>query len=148
MNHEYTIPALQACDDKPTTQASVGAQGADKHTIYVLVREDLLPSDQVVQACHASAEAGKHFYQASHGIATLVLLGVRDLRSLLKAKEKLVNYEIDSVLFHEPDFDMGFSALATRPVLDVERRHLKSWRLWNPGNESISCTLKGKSAAL
>ena len=101
-----------------------------KHTIYVLVRTDISLAQQIVQAAHATAEAARSLYRSEHGIASLVLLAVLDKASLHQAQLQLQHKGIACELFHEPDFGMGDSALATQPVPDAMRKHFRSWPLW------------------
>jgi hypothetical protein len=101
-----------------------------KRTIYVLVRTDIGIEQQVVQSAHAAAEASRRFYADHHGIASLIVLAVQDRDSLHLAQSQLAILGIEADLFFEPDFEMGHSALATRPVLDDERKLLRQWPLW------------------
>lgn len=106
------------------------AQEPAKHTMYVLVRRDIPIAQQVVQASHAAAEAGRKFYRAEHGIASLIVLTVPDLAGLTAARERLVRKDIVSETFFEPDFGIGESSLATAPLPDGMRKHLMGWPLW------------------
>jgi hypothetical protein len=102
----------------------------DKRTIYVLVRQDIPIEQQIVQSSHAAAEAARSHYRDHHGIASVVLLSVPDRHALLAARERLRAKGIQSELFFEPDFNMGHSALATEPIPNGMRHHLRSWGLW------------------
>ena len=79
--------------------------------LYVLVRKDLAPSYQAVQAGHAVAEWLLH--DQSWQNETLVYLGVRDETDLNRWVKKLDNKNISHVLFREPDIDNQATALAT-----------------------------------
>lgn len=105
---------------------------APNHTIYVLVRLDIGLAQQLVQAAHAAAEAGRSFYQPGHGVARLVVLEVADLEALMHAREYLRQRGIACEAFFEPDEGMGYSALATQPLESRRRSHLRRWRLWRP----------------
>ena len=104
----------------------------DKHTLYVLVRTDIPAAQQMVQAAHAAAEAARTFYRPEHGIASLIVLAVADKARLHQAQRQLQAKGIDCELFHEPDFGIGDSALATQPLRDEQRKHLRRWPLWAP----------------
>jgi hypothetical protein len=104
----------------------------EKFTVYVLVRKDIDLAQQIVQAVHAGAEAARAFYRATHGIASTVVLQVKDQRALLAAQQKLCALGLPHEMFNEPDFGMGASALATRPLTRGERRHMRGWQLWRP----------------
>ena len=106
----------------------------DKFTMYVLVRTDIDPVQQVVQAAHAAAEAGRAFYAARHGIASLIVLGVPNRDTLLAARDTLLQRGLETTLFFEPDFGMGESALATEPLDAALRRRLRDWPLLKAPN--------------
>lgn len=127
MNNDSPLPYADAEADTGTPAASPA-----KRTIYVLVRADIPLAQQVVQAAHATAEAGRHFYRspAEHGIASLIVLSVPDRAALLAAQVRLTAKGISSTLFFEPDFGIGESALGTEPLLDEQRKHLMGWPLW------------------
>lgn len=113
---------MHAHTESPSTPA--------KRTIYVLIRQDISIEQQLVQSAHAAAEAGRTFYSHDHGIASLIVLSVPDQAALHAARQRLLSHGIESELFFEPDFGMGHSALATRPLTNDERRHMRRWRLW------------------
>lgn len=81
--------------------------------VYVLVREDLPPAAQAVQACHAAMSAAR--LSPSMDQERLVLLQVKDRDHLLRCAEKLSSRGIDFSIFFEPDHDWGETALATHP---------------------------------
>lgn len=101
-----------------------------KRTIYAFVRTDLSPEQQMVQAAHAAAEAGRRFYRPEHGIASLIVLAVSNLQALYKAKTLLESMGIEHDMFFEPDWNTGHSAIGTRPLLDSERPLLRGYQLW------------------
>lgn len=101
-----------------------------KRTLYVLVRRDIPIAQQLVQAAHAAAEAGRTFYKAEHGIASLIVLTVPDVRALHAARARIEGKGVQTLLFHEPDYGIGDSALSTEPLLDEQRKYLASWPLW------------------
>lgn len=107
--------------------------------VYVLIREDLTPEQQMVQAAHAALEAGFRFQPPSGDVAHLALLSVPDESHLQRAAAELAFRGIDHHLFYEPDFGpMGHSALATRPLYGGERKWLKKYPLFRAGCSLIS----------
>ena len=116
--------------NKQQTLISDLATDGLKRTIYVFVRTDLSLEQQIVQAAHAAVEASRRFYAPEHGVASLIVLAVSNLAALYKARNRLEDLELEHTVFFEPDWEMGHSALATRPVLDVERKIFKGWQLW------------------
>ena len=115
----------------PTLQTAPSL-AADEFTIYVLVRTDISLAQQIVQASHACAEVGRAHYREHHGTASLVLLAVADPTELRAAQLQLAGKAVRTVMFHEPDFQMGDSALATEPLAAKQRKYLRRWPLWRP----------------
>jgi len=101
-----------------------------KPYVYVIIRRDISIEQQAVQISHASLEAGRALYAADEPIASVILLQVPDKAGLLAAAARLKRYDIAFELFFEPDFGMGESALATRPVRGKERHLFKAWELY------------------
>ena len=94
-----------------------------KPYVYVLVREDISLEQKLVQVGHAVLEAGFRFQQPEQ-TASLIVLSVPDKDALVQAASRLTAKGIDHYLFHEPDFGMEHSALATRPLSAKAERHL------------------------
>ena len=86
-----------------------------KYYTYVLVRKDIKPEHQIVQACHAALHAGFSFKDPGI-VPHLIVCEVADMQGLLEAKIALEQKGINTYLFHEPDWDMGYSALASEPI--------------------------------
>lgn len=71
---------------------------------------------------------------ASHrtidGIPNIILIGVPSVHHLYSVMDKLEANRLQYVTWNEPDYDMGFTAIATVP-LDVEQKAvLANYRLW------------------
>ena len=106
---------------------------ADKPYVYVLIRKDIPFAQQLVQVGHAAWEAGLSF-DAPAEVASLIVLEVADRSALEEASERLDRYGIGHKMFFEPDFDMGHSAITTRPVHAKKERHLfRKYPLYAPG---------------
>lgn len=82
---------------------------------YVLVRQDIKPEHQIVQACHAALHAGFEFENPG-SVPSLIVCSVPNQDKLLEAKMHLEDKGIESYVFHEPCWEMGYSALATMPI--------------------------------
>ena len=81
--------------------------------LYVLVRKDLSPSYQAVQAGHAVAEWLLQNHQGSEWKNnTLIYLGVKDLDDLNHWIEKLKYKNIEFSAFKEPDIGNEITAIA------------------------------------
>jgi hypothetical protein len=101
-----------------------------KPYVYVLVREDISAEQQLVQASHAALEAGFRFERPLQ-TARLIVLSVPDREALEAAADRLHRYGIDHHMFLEPDFGMGHSALATRPLhLPKDRHRMRKYPLF------------------
>lgn len=107
----------------------VQVRAMNKPYVYVLVRLDISPEQQIVQAGHAALEAGFAFSHPGQ-TASLIVLEVKDKDELLAASAHLQGCGIEHQLFFEPDFNMGYSAIATRPVFGSERNLFRKWRLF------------------
>ncbi len=81
--------------------------------LYVLVRRDLSPSQQAVQAGHAVAEFLLNGFNSTWDNGTLIYLGVKNLLQLEKWMYKLKENNISYVSFYEPDIGNQPTALAT-----------------------------------
>ena len=64
------------------------------------------------------------------GEPNLVLIGVPNEKGLRKAKAKLEAAGIEYVAWEEPDYDYGFTALATAPLDRSKKEVLANYRLW------------------
>jgi hypothetical protein len=102
--------------------------------VYVLVRSDLSPSQQAVQAIHAAVEASRvGLIDGSGDHPHLVVLSIPDESSLLIASEKLRAADIPHAVFVEPDLGDEATALATAPLSGDARRHFRRYRLLELG---------------
>jgi hypothetical protein len=79
----------------------------------VIVRKDLTPSQQAVQAGHALAEYLLHSLNLRWKNQTLIYLGVKDGLQLEKVKYKLENSGINFYEFREPDLNNETTAIAS-----------------------------------
>lgn len=85
----------------------------------MLVRQDLSPSQQAVQACHACHEAGNQF-PFRGDTPHLVLLGVPDEESLADWLRRGVH--CNATPFYEPDLDSTLTAVAFSGVTGAARK--------------------------
>lgn len=103
--------------------------------VYLFVREDLPPVQQLIQAAHAAHEAGIMFGRCDSGgwdkndVSHFCVFGVSDEEHLFRIHKKLMQNDIGCYLFHEPDFDMGFSAIATEPLIGERRKLIGNHKL-------------------
>ena len=98
--------------------------------IYTFIRNDLSPEQRIVQIGHACYEAGKKF-KDELGISNLILLHTADEDDLTNAACELDLQGLEYTIFHEPDYDTGYTAICTRPITDPkERRFFSKWELF------------------
>jgi hypothetical protein len=85
----------------------------------------------MVQSNHATLTIAGSKYDFA-GIPNIVLIGVPDIVGLQRVERKLADNGIPHVSWHEPDGDMGFTAIATIPLTAEEKKCLSNYRLWHP----------------
>lgn len=95
---------------------------------YIFVRKDLSIPQQIVQSSHAALEAGFRFEQPTT-TSHIVLIGIENQEELTKTAHYLETKGIDCEMFWEPDYDTGYTAIATRPLFGEERKPLKRFSL-------------------
>ena len=99
------------------------------------MRQDIPVAQQIVQSNHATF--GMSQQQPYEGTPSIVLIGVPDQAALLRVIGKLKANGIPHFAFHEPDFGMGLSAVATAPITGGKRAALSNYRLWRKENSYI-----------
>lgn len=95
---------------------------------YIFVRTDLSVPQQIVQAAHASLNAGHQFGSHSH----IVLFGIKSEQELSRAADMLTDNGIRHTMFYEPDNNAGYTALVTEPLQGERRKHMKRYQLLQP----------------
>lgn len=102
---------------------------------YVFVRTDLTAAQQIVQAAHATYEAGWKFEKPAHPLH-LILFGVKDQDALLDASDRIGMRGVEHCMFYEPDFDTGYTAIATQPLYGEEREVMRKYNLYLPDEDA------------
>lgn len=97
--------------------------------VYIFVRKDLPRIHQTIQASHAAHEAGIEFGKIDGQQSHFCIFGVKDEEQLMAAAWQIEQNEIKHSIFHEPDFDMGYTALATEPIAGEKRLLFKNYSL-------------------
>jgi len=98
--------------------------------IYTFIRGDISPEQKIVQLGHATWEAGLRFKNPGQ-ICSLILLRAEGQTDLLSIARKLDERGIEYYMFYEPDNNMGYSAICTRPITDDRERALfGKWELY------------------
>lgn len=97
--------------------------------VYVVVRKDMSPAMQMVQASHAALEAG--YKSEKPNVPThLVLFQLDDEKDLIDCSVDLQMQDIKHEVFFEPDFQLGYTALATLPTYQRNIKAFKGLSLW------------------
>lgn len=99
--------------------------------VFVVMRADLSPAQQGVQACHAAMAATHQFGELPPN-TRLVMATAKDQAHLLHLADLLDLRSAHYTLFSEPDHGIGFSAFATAPRPHATWKPLHALPLWNP----------------
>ena len=103
--------------------------------MYVFVRTDMTSAQQIVQAAHVTYDAGQKFEKPEHPLHR-ILFGVKDEAELLKASTRIGIDNVDHCMFYEPDFDTGYTAIATEPLYGEERNVMRKYNLYLPDTDA------------
>ena len=100
--------------------------------IYTFIRKDISHAQKIVQLGHACHEAGKLLPQAEYpDVSTMILLAAEDEDDLKHIARQIDCAGIDHYMFFEPDNEMGYSAICTRPITSQrERAFFRKWDLY------------------
>ena len=101
---------------------------------YVFVRTDLTAAQQIVQAAHATYEAGWMFKVTKEPLH-LILFGVKDEAALIKASARIGMFGVDHSKFFEPDLP-GYTAIATEPLYGEQREVRRKYDLYLPDEDA------------
>lgn len=97
--------------------------------MYIFIRRDLSPTYQIVQAAHATHEAGIRFGKTEHP-THFVLIDTKDERHLEEIAMYLRRHNIEFEMFYEPDHNTGYTAIATKPLYGDERRPMRKFSIY------------------
>lgn len=84
---------------------------------------------QIIQAAHATQEITKeidHPERTCH----FILFEAKDEDDLKNIKLKLDDRGIKSHMFHEPDYDTGYTAIATEPIYGDDRKFFRRFKMY------------------
>lgn len=95
--------------------------------MYLFVREDLSPSQQIIQGCHAVDSINTR--HNSGDINHMVLCQASHGDHLMSIAEYLDEKGIDYAMFCEPDIGNQYTAIATKPLRGQEREPLRKFKL-------------------
>ena len=102
--------------------------------VYIMVRKDLTPSQQIVQACHAAYESGLNLGEiVNDDPIFLIVLQCKDEIELKAIRTYLIKQteKISVISFNEPDLNNELTAIATGRLYDDKERNIMSkFELW------------------
>ena len=96
---------------------------------YLFIRKDLSLPQLIVQTSHAALEAGFRFDRPS-STPHIVLIGVDSQDHLKATADYLGMHGIEFEMFYEPDYDTGYTSIATKPLMGTERKPLSKFKLF------------------
>lgn len=97
--------------------------------IYIFVRKDLTKMQKAVQAIHAGIETGRQNVHKLDEHPTVVLLGVKDEKALVRVCAKLDKHFLTYCAFTEPDLNNSLTAVATQLIQEEDRHLFKKYDL-------------------
>lgn len=111
--------------------------------MYVFIRQDLPLEIQLVQSNHATFQLAALSGPYEDGIPNLIVIGVPNVRTLLRTANKLRAAQIPHYEYREPDIpadnrDANFTAITTAPLDDEQRKVLENYRLYRYA-PAVSC---------
>lgn len=96
----------------------------------MIVRTDLSPPQQSVQAAHAVLEASRNGILPVDLVHPhIIICGVADEMALAHQHSRIKSAGIKALPFFEPDRAGEMTALATEPLFGDKRRHMRKLRL-------------------
>lgn len=69
-------------------------------------------------------------------IPSTVVIGVPNQKALHRVIKKLELNNITYESFHEPDWDLGLTSVATVPLSESQRSILKDYSIWRESNNA------------
>lgn len=98
--------------------------------MYLFVRQDMPPVVKLIQAAHATHIAGVKFGKFDSNIPVhFCVFGVKNEVALESIAWRLQEQDLKFEMFHEPDFDIGHTAIAVQPITGFRREWFKRFKL-------------------
>jgi hypothetical protein len=98
--------------------------------MYIILRKDLDPTYQIIQSGHALFEHALTLTDKPSQTSNFCLLEAKDEEDLMKIAGKLEQKDINLTMFHEPDYDTGYTAIAAGPIYGEDRKHFKKFKFF------------------
>ncbi len=98
---------------------------------YIIVRQDISPEQQSVQAAHATLKLGASLVDSPVSLNNLnfVLCGVKNEDEVKGAAEYLYSCGYDTVEFRESDINDEVTAIASFPIKSTKKRFMKRYKI-------------------
>lgn len=96
---------------------------------YCFLRKDLPGVVRAIQLGHACMELGK-MLDSEEPIANLILFEVQNEQELVRASSWLEDVGVKFHMFHEPDYDTGYTAIACEPLSGDQRVPFSGFKLF------------------
>lgn len=94
---------------------------------YCFIRKDIPIHAQIIQTAHACLQSDK-----PKTVNSIVLFEVKNEDHLIQTNEYLKDRGIKTYMFFEPDYDMGYTAIATEPISNEKDRAIfKRFKMWS-----------------
>jgi hypothetical protein len=93
---------------------------------YCFIRKDIPLHAQIIQTAHACLQSDK-----PKSINSIVLFEVKNEEHLVKTNEYLKSHGLKTYMFYEPDYDMGYTSIATEPLSGEDREVCKRFKMWS-----------------
>ncbi len=104
-------------------------QSDEDEYVYVFVRQDLSPEQQLVQSAHATLVLG-HKLAKRKDVSELyfAVIGIPQLCDFVDVLKTLKTHGTKYVVFYEPDQGNTITAIATMPVKKTKRGILLNYK--------------------
>lgn len=102
-----------------------------KRYVYIFVRQDISPEQQLVQSAHATYKLGCSVSKGHKEIAdntAFVVIGVKNQEALMAASEILSRFSLSYEMFSEEDLNFELTAIATHPLDENTRFPLLAFK--------------------
>ncbi len=117
---------------------------AEKHYVYIFVRQDISAEQQLVQSSHVAlmlgSRLGRRFQgdQKKYKIDDLyfTVIGITTLKDFVQVQKDLSEFQYEC--FYEPDIGHEMTAIATYPIHHKKRGTLRTKYKLLKFNQSLS----------
>jgi len=101
--------------------------------MYIFLRKDIDTAYQIIQTGHALFEHALTIKNKPTQISSFCLLEAKNEQDLLRISAELEMNDIHFTMFHEPDYETGYTAIAAGPIYDAERKLFKKFKMYKAG---------------